>query len=120
MELELLAVQDASVDAVFPSHNIEYLYSHEVPLALAEFIERVLKQAWLCPVRARRQGRIAALSGAYDRFVSPAGDAAQNKARKVRVSKHSRGFILSISFTIPHSDFCIGKCSMNHGFHSDI
>jgi ubiquinone/menaquinone biosynthesis C-methylase UbiE len=31
-----------SVDAVFSSHNIEHLYPHEVPVALAEFI-RVLK-----------------------------------------------------------------------------
>ena len=33
---------DASVDAVFSSHNIEHLYPHEVPIALAEF-HRVLK-----------------------------------------------------------------------------
>jgi len=31
------AVPSASVDAVFSSHNIEHLYPHEVPLALAEF-----------------------------------------------------------------------------------
>jgi predicted SAM-dependent methyltransferase len=36
------AVADASVDAVFSSHNIEHLYPHEVPLALREF-RRVLK-----------------------------------------------------------------------------
>jgi hypothetical protein len=36
------AVADASVDAVFSSHNIEHLYPHEVPLALQEF-RRVLK-----------------------------------------------------------------------------
>ncbi len=31
------AVPAASVDAIFSSHNIEHLYPHEVPLALAEF-----------------------------------------------------------------------------------
>jgi len=36
------AVETASMDAVFSSHNIEHLYPHEVPLALAEF-RRVLK-----------------------------------------------------------------------------
>ena len=36
------AVADASVDAIFSSHNIEHLYPHEVGLALAEF-KRVLK-----------------------------------------------------------------------------
>lgn len=40
--LDMSAVADASVDAIFSSHNIEHLYPHEVPLALAEFI-RVLK-----------------------------------------------------------------------------
>lgn len=40
--LDMSAVEDASVDAVFSSHNIEHLYPHEVPKALAEF-RRVLK-----------------------------------------------------------------------------
>ena len=35
------AVASASVDAIFSSHNIEHLYPHEVPVALAEF-HRVL------------------------------------------------------------------------------
>ena len=39
---DMKAVDDASVDAVFSSHNIEHLYPHEVPIALAEF-HRVLR-----------------------------------------------------------------------------
>ena len=39
---DMSGVDDASVDAVFSSHNIEHLYAHEVPMALAEF-KRVLK-----------------------------------------------------------------------------
>lgn len=39
---DMSAVADASVDAIFSSHNIEHLYAHEVPIALAEFL-RVLK-----------------------------------------------------------------------------
>ena len=39
---DMSAVASASVDAVFSSHNIEHLYPHEVPVALAEF-KRVLK-----------------------------------------------------------------------------
>ena len=39
---DMKAMEDASVDAVFSSHNIEHLYPHEVPIALAEF-HRVLK-----------------------------------------------------------------------------
>ncbi|NMG04255.1 class I SAM-dependent methyltransferase [Azoarcus taiwanensis] len=39
---DMSGVADASVDAVYSSHNIEHLYAHEVPIALAEFL-RVLK-----------------------------------------------------------------------------
>ena len=38
---DMQAVASASVDAIFSSHNIEHLYPHEVPDALAEFL-RVL------------------------------------------------------------------------------
>jgi predicted SAM-dependent methyltransferase len=40
--IDISAVGSESVDAVYSSHNIEHLYPHEVPLALAEFL-RVLK-----------------------------------------------------------------------------
>jgi SAM-dependent methyltransferase len=39
---DMSAVDDESVDAIYSSHNIEHLYSHEVPVALREFL-RVLK-----------------------------------------------------------------------------
>jgi len=39
---DMSAVADASVDAVFSSHNRAHLYPHEVPVALAEFL-RVLQ-----------------------------------------------------------------------------
>lgn len=39
---DMSAVPTGSMDALFSSHNIEHLYPHEVPVALAEF-RRVLK-----------------------------------------------------------------------------
>ena len=39
---DMSAVENCSVDAIFSAHNIEHLYAHEVPLALAEF-RRVLR-----------------------------------------------------------------------------
>lgn len=39
---DMSVVPDSAVDAIYSSHNIEHLYAHEVPLALAEFY-RVLK-----------------------------------------------------------------------------
>lgn len=42
--LDMSAVATGSMDALFSSHNIEHLYAHEVPQALAEF-RRVLNPA---------------------------------------------------------------------------
>jgi SAM-dependent methyltransferase len=39
---DMSPVSEASVDAVFSHHNIEHVFAHEVPLALAEFF-RVLR-----------------------------------------------------------------------------
>jgi SAM-dependent methyltransferase len=39
---DMATVATGTVDAIVSSHNIEHLYPHEVPLALAEFV-RVLK-----------------------------------------------------------------------------
>lgn len=41
---DMSAVSDESMDAVFSSHNLEHVFAHEVPIALAEFY-RVLKPA---------------------------------------------------------------------------
>ena len=40
--LDMAAVQDASVDAIYSAHNIEHVHAHEVPQVLKEFL-RVLK-----------------------------------------------------------------------------
>jgi predicted SAM-dependent methyltransferase len=39
---DMSAVADATAEAVWSSHNLEHLFAHEVPVALAEF-RRVLK-----------------------------------------------------------------------------
>jgi len=39
---DMSSITNESVDAIFSSHNIEHLYPHEVPQALAEFL-RVLR-----------------------------------------------------------------------------
>ena len=40
--LDMTSVKDASIDAIYSSHNIEHLYPHQVQIALSEF-SRVLK-----------------------------------------------------------------------------
>jgi hypothetical protein len=66
----------ASVDALFSSHNIEHLYPHEVPLALAEF-SRVLKPGGFAVITCPDLQSVCALI-ADDKltdpaYVSPAG-----------------------------------------------
>lgn len=52
MLTDMKSVETGSVDAVYSSHNIEHIYSYEVPIALREFY-RVLKEdgivVILCP-----------------------------------------------------------------------
>ena len=73
---DMSAVIDGSVDAVYSSHNIEHLYPHEVPLALAEF-RRVLKDDGFVVLTCPDLQSVAALV-AEDKltepaYVSPAG-----------------------------------------------
>jgi predicted SAM-dependent methyltransferase len=74
--LNMSAVEDDSMDAVFSSHNIEHLYPHEVPTALAEFV-RVLKPAGFLVVTCPDLQSVCALI-AQDKltdtaYTSPAG-----------------------------------------------
>ena len=73
---DMAAVPTASVDAVFSSHNIEHLYSHEVPVALGEFI-RVLRPDGFAVITCPDLQSVARLI-AEDKlietaYVSPAG-----------------------------------------------
>jgi SAM-dependent methyltransferase len=73
---DMHAVGDASVDAVWSAHNLEHLFAHEVPLALAEF-RRVLRPGGFALVTVPDLCRAAELV-AQDRlaeaaYVSPAG-----------------------------------------------
>lgn len=73
---DMSAVPTASVDAVFSSHNIEHLYPHEVPQALAEF-KRVLRPGGFVVITCPDLQSVCALV-AEDKltdtaYVSPAG-----------------------------------------------
>jgi predicted SAM-dependent methyltransferase len=64
------AVAPASVQAVFSSHNIEHLYPHEVPLALAEFL-RVLDEDGFAVITCPDLKSVCALV-AQDKLTEPA------------------------------------------------
>ena len=67
---DMSAVAAESVDAVFSSHNIEHLYPHEVPLALAEF-KRVLKPDGFVVITCPDLQSVCALI-AEDKLTDPA------------------------------------------------
>ncbi|WP_439594647.1 class I SAM-dependent methyltransferase [Falsiroseomonas sp.] len=67
---DMAAVPDASVDAIWSSHNLEHLFPHEVPLALAEF-RRVLKPGGFALMTMPDLQQIARLV-AEDRLTDPA------------------------------------------------
>ena len=67
---DMSGVADASVDAIFSSHNIEHLYAHEVPIALKEFI-RVLKPDGILVVTCPDLQSVCALV-AEDKLTEPA------------------------------------------------
>ena len=73
---DMREVGDASVDALFSSHNLEHLYPHEVPQALAEF-RRVLKPGGYavitCPDLQSVCERVAADQLTEPAYESPAG-----------------------------------------------
>ncbi|MBL8487304.1 MAG: class I SAM-dependent methyltransferase [Rhodocyclaceae bacterium] len=68
--LDMASVTDGSVDAVYSSHNIEHLYAHEVPRALAEF-RRVLKPAGFVVITCPDLQSVARLI-AEDKLTEPA------------------------------------------------
>jgi predicted SAM-dependent methyltransferase len=73
---DMSSVSSESVDAVFSSHNIEHLYPHEVPQALAEFV-RVLKSDGIAVITCPDLKSVCALI-AEDKltdaaYTSPAG-----------------------------------------------
>ena len=50
--LDMAAVSDASIDAIYSAHNIEHVFAHEVPIVLAEFLRVLKPQGFLvvtCP-----------------------------------------------------------------------
>lgn len=73
---DMAAVPSGSMQAIFSSHNIEHLYPHEVPVALAEFF-RVLSDDGFAVITCPDLQSVCALV-AEDKltepaYVSPAG-----------------------------------------------
>jgi SAM-dependent methyltransferase len=73
---DMAAVDSGSVDAVWSAHNLEHLFAHEVPLALAEF-RRVLRPEGFALITVpdlQRAAELVAQDGLdMPAYMSPAG-----------------------------------------------
>ncbi len=67
---DMAAVPSGSMNALFSSHNIEHLYPHEVPVALAEF-RRVLAEDGFAVITCPDLKSVCALI-AEDKLLEPA------------------------------------------------
>ena len=73
---DMSSVTDQSVQAVFSSHDIEHLYPHEVPLALAEYLRVLSDEGFAvitCPDLQSVCARVANDQLTEPAYVSPAG-----------------------------------------------
>lgn len=73
---DMSSVETESVDAIFSSHNIEHLYPHEVPIALAEFLRVLKPQGYLvvtCPDLQAVCALVAENKLTEPAYTSPAG-----------------------------------------------
>lgn len=126
---DMSAVASGSVDAVFSSHNIEHLYPHEVPIALAEF-KRVLRPDGFVVITCPDLRSVCALV-AEDKltepaYISPAGPIApldilyglrSAMAQGNLFMSHRCGFTLNVLLaTLEGAGFAksVGVCRSQH------
>lgn len=89
--LEMTAVSDHAVDAVFSSHTLEHLYAHEIPVALSEFL-RVIKPDGVA-VSVVPDLQAAAEMIAQDRLFDPAYESAAGTITPFDIVYSYRGFV---------------------------
>jgi len=89
--LDMAAVPDKSVDAVFSSHTLEHLYAHELPLALAE-MRRVLRPGGIV-VATVPDLQAAAKMIAQDRLFETAYESAVGPITPFDIVYSYRGFV---------------------------
>jgi len=89
--LDMAAIPDESVEAVFSSHSIEHLYPHEVPRALNEF-RRVLKPDGFVVIACPDLKSVCALV-AQDKLLEPAYVANAGKVAPLDILYGFRGFM---------------------------
>ncbi len=98
--LDMAAIADGSVDAIFSSHSIEHLYPHEVPRALNEFM-RVLKPDGFIVITCPDLKSVCALV-AQDKLLEPAYIANAGKIAPIDILYGFRDFLASGNLWMAH------------------
>ena len=88
---DMSLVSDHSVDAIFSSHNIEHLYPHEVPVALAEFT-RVLTADGFCVITCPDLKSVCALV-AQDKLTETAYDSSAGPIAPIDILYGHRNYM---------------------------
>lgn len=105
---DMAAVPSASVDALYSSHNIEHLYPHEVPLALAEF-HRVLRDDGFAVITCPDLQAVAAAVAA-NRLLEPLYESGMGPISAIDILYGHRGEIAA------GNEFMAHRC----GFTYDV
>ncbi|MBO4334273.1 MAG: class I SAM-dependent methyltransferase [Desulfovibrio sp.] len=127
------AVADASVDAVYSSHNIEHLYAHDVPKAIREFLRVLKDDGYLvitCPDLKAVCAFVVEEKLLEPCYVSPAGPVAPfdmlygyrpHVAQGRENMAHKSGFTEKVlTWTLRHYGFSMVASMHRGGPHFDI
>jgi hypothetical protein len=120
--VDMVTVQNGSIDAIWSSHILEHLYAHEVPLALSEF-KRILKPDGFALITCPDLEAVASLileRGLDDvSYTSPAGPITPLDM----VFGHSHSIALGQKFMAHNTGFTgasLGRLLVNAGFSTAL
>lgn len=97
---DLSAVPTGTVDAVYSSHNLEHLFAHEVPAALAEF-DRVLRTSGFAVITCPDLQSVASAVAA-DRLLEPLYQSAEGPISAIDMLYGHRGRIAAGNAFMAH------------------
>lgn len=109
---DMTLVASGSVDAIFSSHNIEHIFPHEVPLALAEF-HRVLKPEGIvvmtCP-----DLQVVCEAVANNKLLEPLYESPAGPIAPIDILYGHRGYIAQGNHFMAH------KCGFTYSVLGDV
>jgi len=97
---DMTLVASESMEAIFSSHNIEHLFSHEVPIALAEFY-RVLKPQGIVVITCPDL-QIVCEAIAQDKLLDPLYESSAGPISPIDILYGHRGHLADGNYYMAH------------------